>query len=174
MFLLPCIVPNTIEWPGSGPLLYIYMYVIGSKTCEWTHSLISDRTGPVEFFSILWRLAMFTQNMPSPNKNIDKCPVFRLFLLSSSFSLVSWSFQFFSIYFCTCLYFCSIKKVPLRFSFNFSPSPFFPSFLGSLFIVVYAWFLLLLHCDSLGYLWDCSMCPHAVRLSGRGVCAGKL
>lgn len=155
----------TIDWPGSGPLL---QYISVAETCEWTHSPIWPRTD--ENWHLFYSLAccnVYPKHALAKQKQ-DKRPVFRLFLLSSS-CLVS-SFQFrFVLYFCTCLYFCSIKKVPLGFLLIFFHLLF--SFPSSFPIVVDAWFLLLPYCDSLGYLWDCSMCPHAVRLSCRGVCS---
>lgn len=85
---------------------------------ERTHSPIWPRTD--EHWHLFYSLAccnVYPKHALAKQKQ-DKRPVFRLFLLSSSLvsRLVSRLFNFVSSYiFCTCLYFCSIKKVPLGF-----------------------------------------------------------
>lgn len=157
----------TIDWPGSGPLLYI-----GSRNL-WMDSLPDLTPDWRELASILFIAVACCNVYPKhalAKQKQDKRPVLRLFLLSSSRLVFSISFR---LIFLHLFVFLLNQKSSLRFSFNFIFHLLF-SFPSSVPIVVDAWFLLLPYCDSLGYLWDCSMCPHAVRLSCRGVCAVKL
>lgn len=132
---------------------------------------------PYSTASIIYYIGMLQcllKTCPSPNKT-RQTPHFHYYywyILHTYFSLFFFLLIFIIIiacpsflsmhilFFCTCLYSCSIK-VPCICSLR----------VHFLFLAVFSGFPLLFlrdfcfsHCDSLGYLWDCSMCPHAVRL----------